>query len=183
MKLSAYSGLVEKGFDADFLNLLMFDISGGMRSVTIPKEYVSDSVFRDGIGFDASNYGFAKVTNSDMVAIPDAGCAFLEERDGFRTVHVICDVTTTERLTFDQYPRSVTKKTAAYLQEKGLADRAMMLVELEYYAFEEVEVFNGSFPCLLFHRGFRGARGELFYRAAVRSSKRIPETAPRGPVS
>jgi len=143
MKLSAYSGLAEKKFDADFLNLLMFDISGGMRSVTIPKEYVSDSVFRDGIGFDASNYGFAKVTNSDMVAIPDAGCAFLEERDSFRTIHVLCDVTTTERLTFDQYPRSVTKKTAAYLQEKGIADRAMMLVELEYYAFEEVEYSTG----------------------------------------
>jgi len=143
MKLSAYSGLAEKKFDADFLNLLMFDISGGMRSVTIPKEYVSDSVFRDGIGFDASNYGFAKVTNSDMVAIPDAGCAFIEERDSFRTIHVLCDVTTTERLTFDQYPRSVTKKTAAFLQEKGLADRAMMLVELEYYAFEEVEYSTG----------------------------------------
>ncbi len=118
MNLSAFPDFTEKSFDADFLNLLMFDISGGMRSVTIPRGYVSEAVFRDGIGFDASNYGFAKVDKSDMVAIPDRTSAFLEERDEFRT-------------------------TAAFLREKNLAERAMMLVELEYYVFESVEYSTG----------------------------------------
>jgi glutamine synthetase len=143
MNLSAFPDFTEKSFDADFLNLLMFDISGGMRSVTIPRGYVSEAVFRDGIGFDASNYGFAKVDKSDMVAIPDRTSAFLEERDEFRTVHVICDVVSTERNTFDQYPRSVAERTAAFLREKNLAERAMMLVELEYYVFESVEYSTG----------------------------------------
>ncbi|NLA66565.1 MAG: glutamine synthetase, partial [Leucobacter sp.] len=143
MNLSAFPDFSEKSFDADFLNLLMFDISGGMRSVTIPRGYVTEAVFRDGIGFDASNYGFAKVDKSDMVAIPDRSAAFLEEREEFRTVHVICDVVSTERNTFDQYPRSVAERTAAFLREKNLADRAMMLVELEYYVFESVEYSTG----------------------------------------
>ena len=143
VNLTALPDFPEKSFDADFLNLLMFDISGGMRSVTIPRGYVSESVFRDGIGFDASNYGFAKVDKSDMVAIPDRSSAFLEEREDFRTVHVICDVVSTERNTFDQYPRSVAERTAAFLMEKNLADRAMMLVELEYYVFESVEYSTG----------------------------------------
>ncbi len=71
MNLSAFPDFTEKSFDADFLNLLMFDISGGMRSVTIPRGYVSEAVFRDGIGFDASNYGFAKVDKSGHGSLPE----------------------------------------------------------------------------------------------------------------
>jgi glutamine synthetase len=143
MQLSALPGLTAKDFDADFLNMIMFDISGGMRSVSLPRRYVSEAVFQDGIGFDASNYGFAKVDQSDMIAIPDQNVAFLEEREDFRTVHVLCDVISTERNVFDQYPRSVAERTAEYLKKKKIADRAMMLVELEYYVFDSVEYSTG----------------------------------------
>ena len=143
MNLTEAKGIMKGAFEADYLNFLMFDLAGGMRSVTLPKRYVSKKVLEDGIGFDASNYGFAKVDQSDMVAIPDSSTALLEERDGFRTAHVLCDVVSTDRKTFDQYPRSVAKKTASWLREKNLADSAMMLVELEYYVFDSVEYSTG----------------------------------------
>jgi glutamine synthetase len=143
MKLVACTDFDEGIRQADYLNLLMLDIDGGMRSVSLPQEYVSEDVLRDGIGFDASNYGFAKVERSDMVAIPDCTSAWMEERDGLTIAHVLCDVVSTDRADFDQYPRSVAKRAAQVLKEQGVADRAQMLVELEFYAFDAVEYGSG----------------------------------------
>ncbi len=143
MRLLACGEFDEGTLDADYLNLLMFDLGGYMRSVSLPARTIAQDVFRDGIGFDASNYGFAKVEQSDMVAIPDCSAAWMEEREGLTIAHVICDVVSTERREFDQYPRSVAKRTAAFLKETGVADRAQMLVELEFYAFDAVEYGTG----------------------------------------
>ena len=147
MYLSKYDGDLQS---ADFLNLLMIDISGNIRVVTLPKGYIGDHVFKDGIGFDASNYGYAKVSNSDMVSIPDMSTAFIEERDEFKHVHVFCDVVSADdsRSTFAQYPRNVARATREYLKSKGIADDVKMLVELEFYVFDSVQystAYNHSF--------------------------------------
>ena len=129
--------------DTDFVNLLMVDILGNIRSVSLPRAYASEKVLKEGIGFDASNYGYAKVSNSDMVAIPDMSTAFFEIRGDHRMLHVLCDVVSTEREKFDQYPRNIVKMTKEFLNKKGIADNAKVLVELEYYAFEDVEYSTG----------------------------------------
>ncbi|MBQ5649016.1 MAG: glutamine synthetase beta-grasp domain-containing protein, partial [Clostridia bacterium] len=49
----------------------MVDINGQYRHVTIPAENFSEETMKSGIGFDASNYGYAVVEKSDMVFIPD----------------------------------------------------------------------------------------------------------------
>ncbi len=138
MNLSTFNGDWSK---VNFLNLMMIDLRGNLRSVTLPREYATEKVLRDGIGFDGSNYGYAKVSNSDMVAVPDMGRALLERRGEFNTVHVFCDVVsaTDERIPFEQYPRNVVRNAARYLRDKKIADDAKMLVELEYYAFDQVE--------------------------------------------
>ena len=135
---------------ADFLNLLMIDISGNIRVVTLPRGYVSERTLIDGIGFDASNYGYAKVSNSDMVAVPDMSTAFIEMRDEFKHVNVLCDVVSADdnRSTFAQYPRNITRAAREYLKSKGIADDVKMLVELEFYVFESVQystAYNHSF--------------------------------------
>ncbi|MDO4988487.1 MAG: glutamine synthetase beta-grasp domain-containing protein [Synergistes sp.] len=140
MQLERYDGNIE---NADFLNLLMIDIAGNIRSVALPHGYVTEKILKDGIGFDASNYGYAKVNNSDMVAIPDMSTAFYEVRGDYKMLHVLCDVVSTERETFDQYPRNVIKNARQFLSSKGIADTAKVLVELEYYVFEEAEYKSG----------------------------------------
>ena len=136
MQLEKFNGHIE---EADFLNMMMVDISGNIRSVALPRGYVSEKILKEGIGFDASNYGYAKVSNSDMVAIPDMSTAFFEVREGYKMLHVLCDVVSTERETFDQYPRNVIRSAQRFIREKGVADTAKVLVELEYYAFEKVD--------------------------------------------
>ncbi len=135
MNLAKFSGKIEQ---ADFLDLLMLDIYGSIRHVTIPKGYISKKVLSEGIGFDASNFGFAKVHASDMVAIPDLSAAF-ESREGERRiVHCLCDVVTTDGEPFSHYPRAVARAALDYLNKKKLADTAKMLVELEFYVFDDV---------------------------------------------
>ena len=114
MQLERYNGHIE---DADFLSMLMVDIAGNIRSVSLPRGYVSDKVLADGVGFDASNYGYAKVNNSDMVAVPDMDTAFYEVRGDYRILHVLCDVVSTEREPFGQYPRNVVRAARDFLRE------------------------------------------------------------------
>ena len=122
----------------DFLDLLVLDVYGGLRHVTLPRGYVGPRLFAEGVGFDASNFGFARVTSSDMVAIPDLERAFVSEEGGQRILHCLCDVRSTEGEPFAQYPRAVARRALQALAERGVADGAKMLVELEFYVFQHV---------------------------------------------
>jgi len=135
MELKKYDGNIN---DIDFMDMLMLDIFGNIKHVTLPKGNINEKVMEKGIGFDASNFGFAKVTASDMVAVPDMDTAFLEIKDEFNILHVFCDVKTTDGKIFDQYPRNIARKTVEYIQNEKIADDAKMLVELEFHVFDEV---------------------------------------------
>ncbi len=135
MNLMKFDGKMDQ---VDFLSLLMIDIRGTIRQVTLPQDYISDKIFEKGIGFDASNFGYAKVDKSDMVAKPDMSTAFVEIKGDYQILHVFCDVFLTTGEPFDQYPRAVAKKTAQYLKEQGIADDAKVLIELEFHAFDDV---------------------------------------------
>ena len=56
----------------------MVDINGQYRHVTILAENFSEKTMKEGIGFDASNYGYAVVEKSDMVFIPDPDTAVID---------------------------------------------------------------------------------------------------------
>ncbi|MDR2174788.1 MAG: glutamine synthetase beta-grasp domain-containing protein [Synergistaceae bacterium] len=123
----------------DFLNLMALDLNGGLRSVTMPKSYVSEKIFKQGIGFDASNYGYAKVTDSDMLIVPDPEAAFIEQREGFRILHMMGDVFLSDGNFFEQYPRNIVRKTLNFLREEKMADGMKALLELEFNIFDAVE--------------------------------------------
>ena len=63
--------------DIKMVDFKMVDINGQYRHVTIPAENFSEDTMKSGIGFDASNYGYAVVEKSDMVFIPDPDTAVI----------------------------------------------------------------------------------------------------------
>ena len=71
-----------KGFISDHqiesVQFYLSDIDGRLRAVTIPAETFSEETLEMGIGFDASNFGFAGVERSDMILKPDLSYAFLD---------------------------------------------------------------------------------------------------------
>ena len=60
------------------IDFKIVDINGQFRHVTIPASQFTEETMEDGIGFDASNYGYAVVEKSDMVFIPDLDTAVVD---------------------------------------------------------------------------------------------------------
>ena len=67
--------------EIEFISFYITDIDGRLRNVTIPAENFSEEMMKQGIGFDASNLGFAHVASSDMILRPDLTFAFKDPVD------------------------------------------------------------------------------------------------------
>ncbi len=119
----------------------MVDIHGQFRHVTIPAENFSEDTMKEGIGFDASNYGYAVVEKSDMVFIPDPDTAVIDP---------FCDIPTLsmtgnamiighpDNRPLAQYPRNIVLAAEKYMQDSGIADTMLILPEFEFYLFDQV---------------------------------------------
>ena len=119
----------------------MTDIDGRWRHLSIPVERLNEDTMIYGIGFDGSNYGYAPVESSDMVFVPDLDSATIDPFAEVPTLTMIGDVMIIDRpenRPFDQYPRNVTKRAIAYMQEQGVADTMIVGPEYEFYIFDNV---------------------------------------------
>ncbi|MBR6703844.1 MAG: type I glutamate--ammonia ligase [Lachnospiraceae bacterium] len=126
--------------DIKMLDFKMVDINGAFRHVTIPAARFNEKTLTDGIGFDASNYGYAVVEKSDMVFIPDIGTALVDPFCEVRTLSMtgnamIIDYPNNRPL--PQYPRNIVLAAEDYMRKTGIADRMLILPEFEFYLFDE----------------------------------------------
>ena len=110
----------------------MVDINGQYRHVTIPAQNFTEATMTDGIGFDASNYGYAVVEKSDMVFIPDPDTAQIDP---------FCEIPTLSMLAADA---DALHAKAALLQ-KVLADAGVSSELVE----ADDQVGGGSVPTQL----------------------------------
>ncbi|MBO5316571.1 MAG: type I glutamate--ammonia ligase [Clostridia bacterium] len=119
----------------------MVDINGQYRHVTIPADNFSEEVMTSGIGFDASNYGYAVVEKSDMVFIPDPDTALVDPFCEIPTLSMtgnamIIDYPKNRPL--PQYPRNIIRAAVDYMKASGVADEMKILPEFEFYLFDEI---------------------------------------------
>ena len=129
----------EKGIK--MVDFKMVDINGQYRHVTIPADNFSEEVMVQGIGFDASNYGYAVVEKSDMVFIPDPDTALVDPFCEIPTLSMtgnamIIDYPKNRPL--PQYPRNVIRAAVDYMKASGVADEMKILPEFEFYLFDDV---------------------------------------------
>jgi glutamine synthetase len=128
------------------IDFKMIDIGGRWRHVTIPVERLNEDVMRDGIGFDGSNYGYAKVENSDMVFIPDLSSAHIDPFADIPTLTMIGNVLVIDangNRPFAQYPRNVALRAEEYMRELKIADSMLIAPEFEFYVLEHVSYHCG----------------------------------------
>ena len=119
----------------------MVDINGQYRHVTIPAENFSEETMKYGIGFDASNYGYAVVEKSDMVFIPDPDTALVDPFCTIPTLSMTGNamiIDTPENRPLPQYPRNIVLAAEKYMQDCGVADTMLILPEFEFYLFDNV---------------------------------------------
>ena len=119
----------------------MVDINGQYRHVTIPSANFSEDTIKSGIGFDASNYGYAVVEKSDMVFIPDPNTAVIDPFCEIPTLSMTGNamiIDSPENRPLAQYPRNIVLAAEKYMQDTGIADTMLILPEFEFYLFDNV---------------------------------------------
>ncbi len=117
------------------------DINGQYRHVTIPASQFSENTLKNGIGFDASNYGYAVVEKSDMVFIPDVTTAVVDPFCEIPTLSVTGNamiIDYPENRPLAQYPRNIVLAAEQYMKDSGVADTMLILPEFEFYLFDQV---------------------------------------------
>ena len=132
----------------------MVDINGQYRHVTIPAKNFSEATMKNGIGFDASNYGYAVVEKSDMVFIPDPDTAVIDPFCEIPTLSMTGNamiIDHPENRPLPQYPRNIIRAAVQYMKDCGIADTMKILPEFEFYLFDSslsasfIRVTRGSF--------------------------------------
>ena len=127
--------------EIEMVDFKMVDINGQFRHVTIPAANFTEDIMTDGVGFDASNYGYAVVEKSDMVFIPDPDTAMIDPFCDIPTLSMtgnamVIDYPENKPLT--QYPRNIVKAAEQYMKDTGIADTMLILPEFEFYLFDNV---------------------------------------------
>ncbi len=126
--------------DIKMVDFKMVDINGQYRHVTIPAKNFSEDTMISGIGFDASNYGYAVVEKSDMVFIPDPDTAVIDPFCEIPTLSMTGNamiIDNPENRPLAQYPRNIIRAAVDYLKASGIADEMYILPEFEFYLFDE----------------------------------------------
>jgi len=176
MEIKQILELVERE-KINFIDLKVVDLWGRWRHVTLARTNFSEKTFVEGIGFDASNLGYAKVSNSDMILLPDPQTAIIEEFGEEKVLSMICDVhdaITGEPSLHD--PRNILKQTLKSIKE--IADNVYFGPEYEFHIFEDVKysITNNDISVKIdSSEGFWNAekRGEYFI-GKKRGYHRIP---------
>ena len=126
--------------DIQMVDFKIVDINGQFRHVTIPAVHFNEDIVKEGIGFDASNYGYAVVEKSDMVFIPDLDTAMIDPFCQIPTLSLtgnamIIDYPNNRPLA--QYPRNIVQAAEQYMKDTGIADTMLILPEIEFHLFDE----------------------------------------------
>ncbi len=127
--------------DIKMIDFKIVDINGQYRHVTIPASQFTADTLKDGIGFDASNYGYAVVEKSDMVFIPDLDTAIVDPFCEIPTLSVTGNamiIDYPENRPLDQYPRNIVLAAEQYMKDTGIADTMLILPEFEFHLFDNV---------------------------------------------
>ena len=123
--------------DIKMVDFKMVDINGQYRHVTIPAKNFSEKTMKNGIGFDASNYGYAVVEKSDMVFIPDPDTAVIDPFCEIPTLSMTGNamiIDSPSNRPLPQYPRNIVLAAEKYLKDSGIADTMLILPEFEFYS-------------------------------------------------
>ncbi len=131
--------LIEE-LDIKMVDFKIVDINGQFRHVTIPASQFTPDTMKNGIGFDASNYGYAVVEKSDMVFIPDLDTALVDPYCEVPTLSITGNamiIDYPENRPLDQYPRNIVQSAEAYMKDCDIADTMLILPEFEFHMFDQ----------------------------------------------
>jgi len=127
-----------KDHDVKFIRMWFTDILGFLKSFAITREELEQAL-EDGMGFDGSSIeGFARIDESDMVAIPDPDTFQLlpwRPREHHAVARMFCDILRPGGEPFEGDPRYVLKQNLKRAADMGYT--YYIGPELEYFYFKD----------------------------------------------
>ncbi len=129
-----------KEHDVKFIRLWFTDILGMLKSFAITVEEL-EGALEEGMGFDGSSIqGFARIDESDMIALPDPDTFQLlpwRPREHRAVARMFCDILMPGGEPFQGDPRYVLKQNLKRAAEMGYTN--YVGPELEYFYFRNSE--------------------------------------------
>jgi len=122
--------------DVKFIRLWFADITGQMKGFAITVEEL-EGALQNGMGFDGSSInGFARIDESDMVAMPDPSTfSILPYRPKEKAVAgMLCDILNPDRTPYEGDSRYILKKELEKIGKKGYT--FYVGPELEFFIFK-----------------------------------------------
>src|SRR2546428_154418 len=123
--------------DVRFSRLWFSDILGSLKSVAITIDELPEAL-EEGVGFDGSSIdGFARIDESDMIAMPDAATfAILPWRpQENRVARIFCDILMPDGTPFEGDSRQVLRRNLKRASDLGYT--FYVGPELEYFYFAD----------------------------------------------
>ncbi|MCX6003976.1 MAG: type I glutamate--ammonia ligase [Chloroflexi bacterium] len=124
--------------DIKFIHMWFTDILGMLKSFSINIDEL-EGAFDEGMGFDGSSIeGFARIDESDMVAMPDPDTFKLlpwRPREHHAVARMFCDILKPGGESFDGDPRYVLKRNLKKAADLGFT--YYVGPELEYFYFKD----------------------------------------------
>ena len=127
---------IVKDKNVSFIQFWFTDVLGMLKSFAITPSELELGI-TEGMGFDGSSIeGFARIEESDMVALPDpATFRLLPWRSGERPVaRMFCDIVNPDQTPYEGDPRYVLKRLLKKIGERGYT--FYVGPELEYFYFK-----------------------------------------------
>ncbi len=121
------------------------DMVGTWQHFSTPLRELSEDVFANGLGFDASSIrGWAHIHESDYLVVPDPDTAFIDPFFKDKTLDIICNIQDPiTRADYNKDPRNVALKAEKYLKSTGIADTCFVGPEAEFFIFDSIRTFGG----------------------------------------
>jgi glutamine synthetase len=160
-----------KNNNIDFISFYITDIEGRLRNVTIPGNNFSEQIMKYGIGFDASNFGYAKVERSDMIFKPDLNFAFEDPvNEESKILYFFCNIYDTKTgKSLEHDLRHIIRKALNILKNERIADEMKVLMEMEFNVLDDLySVLNNREVSYRLESSEMASppQGEEFYRLA-----------------
>jgi glutamine synthetase len=122
------------------VDLRFTDFLGSWQHFTVSAKSFDADSFSVGFGFDGSSIrGWQAINESDMLMKPIAKTAFVDPFTAHPTLIILCDVS--DPVTGEDYtrdPRFIARKAEQYLISTGIADKAFLGPEAEFFVFDDV---------------------------------------------
>jgi len=118
------------------------DFIGTWQHFSTPIRELTEDVFKDGLGFDASSIrGWAHIHESDMLVVPDTESYFIDPFFKDPTLVVVCNIQDPiTRADYSRDPRNIARKAEKYLTSTGIGDTCFIGPEAEFFVFDSVNI-------------------------------------------